>query len=202
MDNYLLSRDRAQAYFLRFDQEKLIRSWNLKYDAAYLYVDYFGRPYRICRKSGKVTRLWEEKEAGYEEVLSIFDLLCHQGEGKYLAGRYAPVNSLKGRPPTAGVDTNFYSSVAECFDKDPEAFRATCLAIGGRPAAMGDIGFQFPVFGDMTVILKFYHSDEDFPASVTLLWDDNTLQYIFYETVFYIAGFLLGTIKEAMQQYS
>ena len=63
---------------------------------------------------------------------------------------------------------------------------------------MGDIGYQFSVFGQLQLILKFYHSDEDFPASVTLLWDKNTLQYIFYETTFYIAGFLLQKIQEYM----
>ena len=198
MDNYLLSRDRAQAYFLQFDQESLIRIWKLKYDAAYLYVNFLGRPYCICRKSGCVTRLWDGVSAGFEEVLSIFDLLCHEGEGKYLSGRYAPVNSLKGRPPTAGVATNFYYSVADRFDKDTDAFRTACLALGGTPVALGDMGFCFPVFEDLTVILKFYHSDADFPASITLLWDENMLQYIFYETVFYIAGFLLGIIQESM----
>jgi hypothetical protein len=65
---------------------------------------------------------------------------------------------------------------------------------------MGDIGYQFPVFAELSVILKFYHADEDFPASVTLLWDENMLQFAFYETVFYIAGFLLGSIRNEMKR--
>ena len=76
------------------------------------------------------------------------------------------------------------------------AFCAACEALGGIPVKMGDIGYQFPVFGPLSVILKFYHSDEDFPASCTLLWDANTLQFLFYETTFYIAGFLLKSIAE------
>ena len=63
---------------------------------------------------------------------------------------------------------------------------------------MGDLGFRFPVFGDLSVILKFYRADEDFPASLTLLWDENMLQFVFYETVFYMAGHLLGVIREKM----
>ena len=47
--------------------------------------------------------------------------------------------------------------------------------------------------------LKFYHSDEDFPPSVTLLWDENMLQFVYYETVFYIAGVLLRRLQEAME---
>lgn len=198
MDNYRLSRDRAQAYFLNFDQESLIRTWHLKHDDAALYVPFLHLEYQICRQTGRVLRP-DGTEAGYSEVLSIFDLLCHEGENKCLSGRWAPVNSLDGLRGTAGVATDFHESISAVFDRDPDAFRAACEAIGGQTVACGDIGYRFSVFGDFSVILKFYHSDEEFPAATTLLWDANTLQFIFYETVFYIAGFLLHTIAGAME---
>lgn len=197
MDNYQISRDRAQDFFLGFDQEAIIRAWGLERDENSLYVDFFGRKYAVCRKTGAVTRLWTGEQAGFGEVLSIFDLLCHEGGPKSVSGQYAPVNSLKGRPPM-GVGTDFHTGIASRFDRDPEAFRRACLSLGGSPVAMGDLGFRFPVFGGLSVILKFYHRDEDFPASLTLLWDENMLQFVFYETVFYMAGYLLGAIEENM----
>lgn len=199
MDNYQLSRDRAQAYFLTFDQEKIIRDWNLKHDADWLYLSFLGNPYRIDRKNGSIYRCRDLSQADFSEVLSIFDLLCHEGTCKTTSGQFAPVNSLKGRPRAVGVGTDFHSETASRFDRDPEAFRRTCENLGGIPVSMGDIGYRFPVFGELSVILKFYHADEDFPASMTLLWDSNTLDFIFYETVFYIAGFLLQTIDQAMK---
>ena len=200
MDNYEVSRDRAQAFFLSFDQEMIIRTWNLKHDENCMYVDFVGRSYAVCRKTGAVVRLFDGKQAGFAEVLSIFDLLCHPGEHKRLSGNFAPVNSLKGSPPAGGVNTNFHQDTARRFDRDPEGLRRACLALGGVAVDMADVGFQFPLFADITVLLKFYHSDEDFPASITLLWDANTLQFIYYETVFYIAGFLLGSIQQIMDQ--
>lgn len=197
MDNYQISRDRAQAYFLNFDQQKLISFWKLRCDDAFLFVDFFSQEYRINRCTGQVLR-FDGTEAGFEEVLSIFDFLCHEGEHKTLSGRWAPVNSLEGLGAAAGVGTNFHGKIANRFDKDPQAFRAACEAMGGEAVAMGDIGYRFPVFGDFSLILKFYHSDEDFPASATILWDANTLQFLFYETTFYIAGFLLKSIAEHM----
>lgn len=197
MDNYQISRDRAQAYFLGFDQEKLIRDGDLQYDAQRIYTNFFGRPYAIDRQSGVVTRLFDGAQAGYEEVMTIFDLLCHKGEHKILSGKLAPVNSLKGAA-AAGVDTNFYGDIATRFDKNPETFAAACRKLGGQEVAMGDMGFRFPVFGGLDVILKFYRSDEEFPAGLTLLWDENTLQFMFYETVFYAAGFLLHAIEQMM----
>lgn len=195
MDNYQISRDRAQAYFLGFDQSAIIRAWGLEHDEDNLYVTFLGRKYAVSRGTGAVTRLWSGEQAGHGEVLSVFDLLCHAGDHKILSGVYAPVNSLKGRPPM-GVGTDFHTGIASRFDADPEAFRRACLALGGSPVDMGDLGFRFPVFGGLSVILKFYRADEDFPASLTLLWDENTLQFVFYETVFYMAGCLLGAIEE------
>ena len=197
MDNYEISRDRAQAYFLGFDQNAIIRSWKLEHDEANLYVTFFGRRYAVSRKTGTVTRQWNGEQAEHGEVLSIFDLLCHAGESKNVSGQYAPVNSLKGRPPM-GVGTDFYTGIASRFDRDAEAFTQACRELGGTPVNVGDLGFRFPVFGELSVILKFYRADEDFPASLTLLWDENMLQFVFYETVFYMAGYLLDAIREHM----
>lgn len=197
MDNYEISRDRAQAYFLGFAQDAIIRAWGLKHDEENLYVRFFGRDYAVSRREGTITHRWSGEAAGFSEVLSIFDLLCHAGENKTVSGQYAPVNSLKGRPPM-GVGTDFYMGVASRFDRDVDAFAQACKELGGTPVNMGDLGFRFPVFGELSVILKFYRADEDFSASVTLLWDENMLQFVFYETVFYMAGHLLGTIEEKM----
>lgn len=196
MDNYRVSRDRAQAYFLGFDQAAMVKNWQLKADEASVYVEFFGRPYRICRTTGQIFRLWEDAQAEFEEVLSIFDLLCHSDGSAQLTGEFAPVNSLKGREKQAGVGTAFHHTAAATFDQDPDGFRAACTALGGQPVNMGDMGFRFPVFGPLSVILKFYRSDEDFPASLTLLWDDALLRFVHYETVFYMAGFLLSSIEK------
>jgi len=200
MDNYQLSRDRAQSYFLTFDQNEIIRDWNLTWDEQWLYVDFLGKSYRICRKSGSIFHCRDGSQAAFSEVLSIFDLLCHDGRDKFISGTFAPVNSLKGSPRAGGVGTDFHSETAVRFDRDPDAFRRACENLGGVCINMGDIGFQFPVFQDLSVILKFYHADEDFPASLTLLWDSNTLDFIFYETTFYIAGFLLKSIEDSMKK--
>ena len=199
MDNYERSRDRAQAYFLGFDQESLIRKWHLQADEHNLFVRFLGRPYQISRTNGMVTRLWDGKTASYSEALSIFDLLCHGGSDQELSGEFAPVNSLNGCAKGASVGTDFYGRTAARFHKDPEKFHSACIALGGNPIDMGDIGFRFPVFADLPVILKFYHADEDFPASITILWDANMLQFVLYETVFYIAGCLLEAILENMK---
>lgn len=197
-DNYEISRARAQAYFLKFDQEQIIRNWNLSCDDGHIYVCFLGKNYAIDRKTGEVFRSSDGAQAGFSEVLSIFDFLCHDGDEKHPSGIFASVNSLSGSPKAGGVGTDFHGRTAQIFDRDPEKLLQACRKLGGTAVDMGDIGFQFPLFAGLHVILKFYHSDEDFPAGITLLWDQNLLRYIYYETVFYIAGFLLDQIEKEM----
>ena len=198
-DNYSLSRDRAQKYFLGFDQEKIIKDRSLSHNESRLFVEFLGRPYQICRKSGLVVRAWDGTEAGYEETLSIFDLLCHEGTERFICGTYATVNSLRGGAGAIGVGTHFYGKAAQFFDGDPEGFCRACESLGGKPVKMADLAFSFPVFGELSVILKFYHSDDEFPAALTLLWDKNSLQFMYYETVFYVAAVLLSAVRKEME---
>ena len=200
MDNYEKSKIRAQRYFLGFDQESLIRVWKLRHDEDNIYVTFLRNKYSLCRKTGAVTRLADGTAAGYEEVLSILDLLCHEGTGKRISGKLAPVNSLKGSPKLGGVGTDFYATVASRFDRELPLFRKACIALGGQEIPAGDVGFRFSVFRNLTVTLKFYRADEDFPASVTLLWDENMLSFVYYETVFYIGGFLLSRLCRKMDE--
>lgn len=200
MDNYEKSRLRAQQYFLGFDQEALIRGWKLRHDEDYIYVTFLKNKYSLCRKTGAVKRLSDGSDAGFEEVLSILDLLCHEGGEKRISGKIAPVNSLRGSPKLGGVGTDFYSAVASRFDREIRLFRKACIALGGQEIPAGDVGFRFSVFRNLTVTLKFYRADEDFPATVTLLWDENMLSFVYYETVFYIGGFLLSQLSRKMDE--
>lgn len=201
-NNYLIQRERAKEYFLKFDQETIIEKYKLKWDAIYMYVDFFGASYRIRREDGQVERgedgFSRAEEAGFSEVLSIFDFLCH-GDRPFLpSGVWAPVNSLKNRPRTIGVGTGTYEEYAKAFDEREGEFHRACEHMGASAIALGDIGYEFPVFGEMRVRMKFYRADEEFPAQAVFLWDQDTLLYVYYETVFYMMGFLCERILEIM----
>ena len=86
-------------------------------------------------------------------------------------------------------------SLAKQIDSAPERFRAACQAMGGREVALGDLGFEIPAFPGVAMCLKFYFGDEEFPPQLTFLWDKNILQFVRYETVYYIAG----CIRERLQ---
>lgn len=93
-----------------------------------------------------------------------------------------------------------HPSLAAKINSAPERFCQACRMLGGQPVPLGDLGFQLPVFPDLAMQLKFYHADEEFPPTLTLMWDRNTLDFVRYETVYYIASALSFRLERLLAQ--
>lgn len=198
-NNYLIRREEAKKRFLTFDQERLIEKWQLRQDGKYIYVNFLTEEYQIDRTSGDVENLALGQQAGFEEVLSIFDLLCHTESRPTAKESFAPVNSLDGKPRAAAVDTEgTFEKYAKQFGRSVPELRAACEKMGGTAVHLGDVGYEFSVFADLKLRLKFYEADDEFPAQLLLLWNSNALDYLFYETAFYVMTYLLDRIAAAM----
>ncbi len=190
MDNYAKQAAQAQSHFLTYDQEKLIKKCGLPFDENYLYPTLFGSRYRIDRKTGQMQRQTQDawQEAGFNEIMTILDILCDSKEGRFLTGRWQGMqnfglqfhqNLLEGKDPLAAA-----------ADKDPEAFRRACRALGGTEIPGADMGYAIEVMIGLKIALQFWHSDEEFPAQIRYFWDENALQYIRYETMYFAVGYL------------
>lgn len=200
--NYDVTRDSARQLFLRYDQETMIRRFGLDHDAAYLYLPFVGRNYRVDRRTGVVA--WSDDgfrtahEADFNEALSICDALCCSKEGCRLAGTFCTVNQLKGVVQSSRVGDGIFQPAAQRFDGRTAQLARACSALGGVPEGRGDVAFRLYPFPFLPVLFQFWSSDEDFPASLTILWDENTLDFVRYETTYYIAGHLLRRLLELM----
>lgn len=198
--NYEIQRDYAKTVFLKYDQAKIVEKHQLRQDETYLYLEFVSRNYRIEQNTGKIEwsrdKFETQKEAGFEEVLSIFDLLCYSEERPVASGIWAPINSVKYTPRAIGVQTDFSGAHAKYFDTHVDAFRTACVKLGGREVAIGDIGYEIPVFDAVKVRLKFYLSDEEFPAQLVMLWDNEILKYMRYETTYYVMGHVYKRLME------
>lgn len=198
--NYEISKREAEKFFLTYDQQKLIDRFSLSCDKNYLYSEMLGRQYRIGRTSAAVESSCDGfctvREGDFEETLSLFDLLCYGNGDICPCGEWALVNSLPGTPRTIGVATGFYTKYADFFSRNIPLLHKACRNLNAVCADFGDIGYEIPVFRRLSVIMQFYEADEDFPAQLNILWDKHTLQYVHYETTFYIAGLLMERLME------
>ena len=201
-DNYQIQVRQAQDRFLTYDQKALIRKMNLDADETYLYIAMLASPYRIHRKTGEFQRQtaagWIDANS-HGEVMTLLDLICDSAEDRRVSGAWrsmAAFGLLFHRDMLEGK----HNPWADRFEADPEGFRRACLALKGRPLPMGDITYAIELFDGLEVALQLWFGDEEFPASLRLLWDANALQYIKYETMWFARGMLLQRLREEMDR--
>ena len=196
VNNYEISAARAAEIFLRYDPAVMAAKFGLPRDEAYLYLTFVSAPYRVSCKTGLVERLDGARPApaGFNESLTIYDVLCDSKPGCRLSGRYCRVNSLPGVAQTAGLGNDLFDSYAGRFDRDPAALARACEALGGTELPGADVGYTLPLFPFLPVQLRFWRSDEEFPPSLQLLWDEYALQFMRYETTYYAAGHLFDRL--------
>lgn len=97
--NYELTLERMPAEFLKYDQRRMIDGFHLEHDAAYLYLPFLARRYRVGRQSGVIE--WTENgtdyfPGGFEDSMTVYDLLCCAKEGRSLSGRFCRAENLPG----------------------------------------------------------------------------------------------------------
>ena len=200
-DNYAQAAEDARALFLRYDQTALVEKFGLEADAAYLYIRFFNVLYRIDRRTAAVGRQCQAgftEPCSYNEVMSIYDALCYPETRPTLAGRWCTVASLPGAAHASLLEDRMCGGYAPRFDRQQAQFVQACEALGGQKAPFGDIGYRFSAFPFLPLILRFYGGDEEFPPKLSVLWDANTLDFVHYETTFFIAGHLLGRLEAGL----
>ena len=187
MSNYEKQVDIGKSYFLKYDQQLLEEKFHLETDEQYLYLTYIGTRCRIARSTGTIY----EKTGGeytecrsYETVMTIYDMLCH-GDGKELpplSGKWTLVANFAaaGASPSADVSSQKY---ADYFAGKTEVLK------------QADVTAQLPAFPFFPVLLQFWDADDEFPPQIKIMWDDQTMRYLNFETTYYLQGDLLARLK-------
>lgn len=202
--NYAVACDSARKLFLEHDQERIIRNFTLCHDKDFLYLNFVGRPYRVNRETGQVEKeidgSWGREKPGFEEIMSIYDMLCNENGKPALSGQWKSVKEMNRlKSGTKTLDSGLNARQEEFFSGKGEALAEACRCLGGMPAPVGEVAFYIPVFDFLPVYFQFWDGDEEFPAQVRVLWDSSTLNHIHFETTFYITGYLLHLLTEIME---
>lgn len=199
-NNYLIQVQQAKGLFLAYDQEALIRKFSLAFDESCLYVTMLHTPYRIRRSTGDLEKqrhgVWEDANT-FDEVLTLFDLLCDSREDRYLSGRWKNMTSF-GLMFHQNLLEGARDPWAEKFQASLPLFREACLSLGGQPMASGDAAYAIELFDGLSIGVQLWLGDEEFPPNLRFLWDENATMYIRYETMFYARSLLLDRIAEEM----
>ena len=199
-NNYLIQAQQAKNFFTTYDQDKLIAKLKLRHDETYLYPVMFSETYRIHRKTGNIDR---ETETGwvdansFGEVMVLLDLVCDSREDRFVTGKWKNITSF-GLMFHRNLTEEQADPWAEKFQANPERFRKACESLKGTPFPQGDIAYTLEVFDGLCMTLQLWFGDEEFPAGLRFLWDENALMYLKYETMHFVKGMLLEKIQERM----
>jgi len=201
--NYQIQAEKALLEFPKWNHEDIANKFNLICDQQYLYIQFIGRPYRINRELGTVEKSRDgivyDSEAGFNEIMSIFDLFHYSKAELKLSGEWINVQSL-GVMGHSGkiIGNDLYAPFSKHFSgKCPELAKA-CMELGGEEeeGTHADVSFIIKIFDFLPVMIRFWDSDDEFPAEIKIFWDKNILDYVHFETTFYIAFHLLRRIKK------
>jgi len=201
-DNYARQAEQARVRFLTYDQQALIDKLGLKSDNQFLYVHLLSLPYRISRSTGCMESFrdgsWRDSNS-YEEVMTLLDLVCDSREDRWLSCRWKNMRDF-GLMFHQNLLENARDPWAQRFQKDPEGFRRACLSLGGRPLPNGDIAYAMELFDGLCIAVQLWFGDEEFPPNLRILWDENALMYLKYETMYFAKGLLFQRIREEMDR--
>lgn len=207
ISNYDITRDKMEKKFLEYDQQKMTNKFGLEYDDDYIYITFIARQYRVGRKTGRVE--WSEDgfksavHGGFNESMTIFDVLCCSRDDCRISGKFTSINMLKGVAQTQHLGEGLNQGAADSFSGRIGALRSALLRLGGEPSPVktsADVDFTLYPFTFLPIEFRFWDADDEFPASMSILVDENILQYMHYETIYYMIGHLLERISELMEK--
>ena len=199
--NYDLQVDIGRRIFLEYDQEQILRKFDLPADVHWIYLTYLNTPCRISRSDGRIEEQLEGEWVecrNFSSVMTIYDLLCyHKGAvAPVLCNQWCTVGSFVVTGVTdAGV---FSKKAAALFDGKKEQLKNACIQLGGtleKRMAGADVTCRIPVTPFFPVLLQFWEGDEEFPPKLQLMWDKNAICFLHFETTFYLQGDLFERLS-------
>ena len=200
VNNYLIHVQQAKERFTTYDQNKLITKLKLRHDEDHLYAHMLSERYRIHRKSGDIGRMTDAgwvNTNDYGEVMTLLDLVCDCREDRFITGRWKNLTDF-GLMFHRNLLEDQHDPWADRFEADPEGFRRACESFGGKSFPQGDIAYTIELFDGLSVVVQLWFGDEEFPAGLRFLWDENALMYLKYETMHFAKGMMLEKIAQRM----
>lgn len=205
ISNYEIMRNQMRREFVKYDQDRMIRKFSLRNDESYIYIVFLFREYRIDRITGVVE--WSEDgfstsiEADYNESMTIYDVLCYSKDDCCLSGNYCPVNMLKGTVKSSNVGSNMFQKSADGFNGKLKALETVCGIWGEKLNLNGDVAAKLYPFSFLPVIIQYWEADEEFPANLKFMFDENILDYMHFETIFFMMGHIVKRIQDMMETH-
>jgi len=159
-------------------------------------VDILG--YEVDLKTGETYDRLRNQSANPSKLIPhLYYYTKAKDEG--ISGEWVKFNSLSGSWACRfSYDEQDVNALAEAFSKDSAKAAEAMKKIGATPADYGDMAFEISFLPMVKVLLVYEDADEEFPASVRLLYDKNSIYYLPHEMLGNISWILVSRVFAAV----
>jgi hypothetical protein len=107
-----------------------------------------------------------------------------KADGRPLSHQLIPYKEIPGGMLYAGVFARrAVEPLIRLFGQSPETFLDAGLRMGGRKAEYGDVSFVLPALPRVPMTYIMWKGDEEFPATIQLLFDKSVEGYLSLEDI-------------------
>lgn len=199
-DNYAIAAAQARRLFADYDHQALARKLGAQMDETFFYTQMLSTPYRICLATGDIFALTDgtwQSVAGFNESLTLLDLVCDSREDRCISGNWRNMADFGHQFHQVLLETA--DPWARFLQDNPERLEAACSVLNAWEYPLKDKAYVIPLFEKLGVMLKLVYGDDEFPPAVYWFWDENALQYLKYETMYYAVNMIRGALDEKMK---
>jgi len=165
-------------------------------------VSFLNAVYLVDPDSERITELGPNPDRELTEVFQILlirYLVSEYGgpmEGKDVSEKDFPGGVTFFQGPHA-LHT---PPIAKIYGQDPEAFEKRCQELGAAAAPFGDKAMRFLPFPQIPVTYVLWKEDEEFPASVSVLFDRSITRWFELDMIFTLVLVLTERIIEGQRR--
>ncbi len=181
-------------------QEEVLRHEGVKLssDARAYEVSFLNSVYLVDPEKETIAELSPKPD---RELTEEFQILLIQylisDHGGPLAGKEVSEKDLPGGVTFfQGPHALHVKPIAKRFGTDPEGFEAVARKLGATPVEYGDKGMKFFPFPMLPVTYVLWVEDDEFPASVSVLFDGSIEHRFTLDMVFTLVWTLTERIAE------
>ncbi len=195
--NYEVMHENHRKIFLSYDQESMIRHYHLDHDENHIYFKTLNMDWILDRETGVIT--CQDEPVNWDGANAVYDLLGHAGNNPAPAGEWTSIVKFGGTTAIGHLERlksgNLYADFAGRMD----ALETIMKEFGGTPEGKGDISYRLSFFPSFDILFQVWDADDEFPVSVTYLFDTNADRFMHYETMWYVMNFVESEIRKRLQ---
>jgi hypothetical protein len=195
--NYQQAFELACASLQGMDVEERSRKAGARYrkedDKGIITLPFFSEEYQIVFPEISFCSSTQRTISLVVRVLLLHYLI--RADGTSLSGRWVGYKDIPGGLLYSGVFARRVTDrLVKRFGSSVKEFREAGSRLGGEPASIGDASFTLHVLPSVPLQYVLWEGDEEFPASLQLLFDASAVHYLSLEDLVVLGQMATGRL--------